>query len=115
MDYSDYSTDYGSMSDYGSYGSYDSSGDAGAAAAGLLAGMGAIGLVGAIIAFVVWLALVVLMLWVGSKYYKKMGYSPWIVLLQLVPLVNVGMFFYFAFVEWPVEKNSKELASGKKE
>lgn len=35
---------------------------------------------------------------------RKAGYSGWLVLLGLIPLVNVVAFFVFAFSEWPVIK-----------
>lgn len=44
---------------------------------------------------------------------RKAGYSGWWVLLGLVPVVNVVMFFTFAFREWPVTRDlrSAQLAA----
>lgn len=38
---------------------------------------------------------------------NKAGYSAWWVLIALVPLVNVVMFFVFAFSDWPALANAK--------
>jgi len=38
---------------------------------------------------------------------RKAGYSGWLVLLGLIPVVNVVLFFVFAFSEWPVVKELK--------
>jgi hypothetical protein len=37
-----------------------------------------------------------------SRILKKAGYSPWLCLLGIIPIVNIVMFFVFAFAEWPV-------------
>jgi len=34
------------------------------------------------------------------------GYSPWLGLLILVPLVNLFFIYYLAFSEWPAQKPS---------
>ncbi len=36
------------------------------------------------------------------KILNKAGYSGWWSLLILVPLVNIIMFYVFAFADWPV-------------
>lgn len=36
-----------------------------------------------------------------SNIVKRAGYSPWLTLLGLIPLVNLVMFLVFAFSEWP--------------
>jgi hypothetical protein len=35
------------------------------------------------------------------KIFKKAGYSPWLSLLILVPLVNLVMIYFLAFASWP--------------
>lgn len=53
---------------------------------------------------VVWAVVGIAML-VGYVFIlRKAGYSGWLVLLGLIPLVNLVLFFVFAFSEWPVEK-----------
>jgi len=39
---------------------------------------------------------------------SKAGYSKWLGLLMLVPLVNVIFFLYFAFSRWPILKGQQE-------
>ena len=37
--------------------------------------------------------------------FKKAGYSPWLALLMLIPLVNFIMLYFLAFASWPaIEK-----------
>ena len=36
----------------------------------------------------------------------RVGYSPWMSLLILIPLVNIVFFYYLAFSEWPSQKTS---------
>lgn len=52
----------------------------------------------------VWLGLcfVVLFAVAWTKIFVKAGYSAWMGLLMLVPLVNVVVFLCLAFTEWPV-------------
>lgn len=52
-------------------------------------------------------AVLFLIAWV--KIITKAGYSGWWVLTGLVPLVNIIMFFVFAFSQWPVLKGSSRL------
>ena len=35
---------------------------------------------------------------------KRVGYSPWLSLLIVLPLVNLIFMYYLAFSEWPSEK-----------
>lgn len=49
-------------------------------------------------------AVVIAMIIGYTKIISQAGYSPWFVLLGLVPLVNIVMFFVFAFSEWPVSQ-----------
>jgi hypothetical protein len=39
-----------------------------------------------------------------AKIFSKVGLSPAFCLVMLIPLVNLGFFFWFAFSEWPLEK-----------
>jgi hypothetical protein len=41
---------------------------------------------------------------------SKAGYSKWLGLLMLVPLVNVVFFLYFAFARWPILRGQQESA-----
>ncbi len=37
---------------------------------------------------------------------RKAGYSGWWVLISFVPLLNVIMFWVFAFARWPLEERA---------
>lgn len=51
-------------------------------------------------------ALVVLPFW---KIFAKAGFSGWMSLTQIVPLVNVIALFYLAFAEWPIHRELRDL------
>lgn len=36
----------------------------------------------------------------------KAGYSGLIALLFFVPILNIGMLFWFAYAEWPIERQA---------
>lgn len=38
------------------------------------------------------------------RLFRRMGYSPWLSLLMLVPFVNLGLLYYVAFLDWPIER-----------
>lgn len=46
-------------------------------------------------------ALVVLPFW---RLFEKAGYSGWLGLLMLVPLVNILALYFLAFTDWPVQR-----------
>ena len=78
-------------------------------AASSLGGLGA-GFVACYFVFV--LLLMVLMIVVFWKLFAKAGYSGWLSLLMLVPLVNFGMLLFLAFAEWPVLRELQSFKSG---
>ncbi|MTV51000.1 hypothetical protein GJ688_18965 [Heliobacillus mobilis] len=44
------------------------------------------------------------------KIFQKAGFSPWMSLLMLVPVVNFITFLYLGFADWPALKNqSRQL------
>jgi hypothetical protein len=45
------------------------------------------------------------------RIFKRSGNFPALSLLMLVPLVNLGLFLWFAFAEWPIEKQLKALGN----
>jgi uncharacterized membrane protein len=67
--------------------------------------VGVVGAVGLILV-VVYLAIIILSIAAWVKIISKAGYSGWWVLIALAPLVNVIMFFVFAFSSWPALKSS---------
>lgn len=55
-----------------------------------------------------WLGLVVvLFVFLYWKVFARAGYSGWLALLMAVPIVNVAMFVWFAFADWPVAKKAR--------
>lgn len=41
-----------------------------------------------------------------SKIFRKAGYTGWLCLLIIIPLVNLLTLWWFALAQWPVEKRS---------
>ena len=107
MDFDDFDSGFGSGYDYSS--NFD--GGMGAADAGLAVGALGIGMT-LIIGFVS-LVLIVFQFYVFARIIGKMGFSPWLVLLNLIPIAGLVLIIYFAFVEWPIEKELKKLKGGK--
>lgn len=55
-----------------------------------------------------WLGLVVIFfVYLYWKVFARAGYSGWLSLLMAVPLVNVAIFVWFAFSDWPVAKKAR--------
>ena len=38
------------------------------------------------------------------RIFSKAGYSGWLSILMLIPLVNLILLFYFAFAKWPIQR-----------
>jgi hypothetical protein len=55
------------------------------------------------------LLLVAAMVFIYYKIFQKTGNSGWMGLLMLVPIVNIGMFLYLAFSDWPVARENRDL------
>lgn len=58
-----------------------------------------------VFAFAFWLLFVIAYV----KIISKAGYSGWWILVMLIPLVNVIMLLVFAFKEWPIQREVREL------
>ena len=41
--------------------------------------------------------------------FKKAGFSPWLSLTQLLPIVNLIALFYLAFAEWPIQRERRPV------
>jgi uncharacterized membrane protein YhaH (DUF805 family) len=50
---------------------------------------------------VVVVALFVAVLRPYARIFSRAGYSPWICLLMIVPLINIITIWIFAYAEWP--------------
>lgn len=53
-----------------------------------------------------WLILLVIAVVPFWRICKRVGHSPWLSLLVLLPLVNLVFIYYLAFSQWPVENRS---------
>ncbi|MFE8071024.1 hypothetical protein QQM79_08185 [Marinobacteraceae bacterium S3BR75-40.1] len=51
------------------------------------------------------LALVVVPFW---RICQRAGFSGWLSLLILVPLLNIGLLYFLAFAEWPARQKPEE-------
>jgi hypothetical protein len=41
------------------------------------------------------------------KIFSKAGFSGWLSLTQIIPVLNLAGLYYLAFVEWPSQRRSK--------
>ncbi len=57
-----------------------------------------------LIFFYIAVAVVVFIAW--AQIFSKAGHSGWLCLLLIIPLVNIILFFWFAFSQWPVIRRS---------
>ena len=53
-----------------------------------------------------WLAFAVLWFVAWVQIFNKAGYTGWLTLLFLIPVVNIILFLWFAFSEWPALKRA---------
>ncbi len=37
------------------------------------------------------------------RIFRRVGWSKWLALLMIVPIVNVALYFAFVFMPWPIE------------
>ena len=58
---------------------------------------------------VVYLILLVFYIWAVVRIIHRSGYSGWWILIGLVPVLNVIMFFVFAFKKSPTERELEYL------
>jgi hypothetical protein len=59
--------------------------------------------------FAIVLVIFVPALWAATTVLKKMGYTRWLVVLWLVPIVNFFFLIWLARSEWPIEAELKRL------
>jgi hypothetical protein len=60
----------------------------------------------------VWLAVAVLMVVAQWKVFSKAGFNGALGLLMLVPCVNMIVWLWFAFTEWPIEQQLRSMGGG---
>jgi hypothetical protein len=61
--------------------------------------------VGIVVAIAVWVVFLIAYV----KIISRAGYSGWWVLIIFVPVVNIVMLLVFAFKEWPIQRELREL------
>lgn len=59
-----------------------------------MGGMGGFG-------FLIYAVLIVVPFW---KIFERTGHSPYLSLLMVVPIVNLGLLYWLAFKDWPAGK-----------
>jgi hypothetical protein len=59
--------------------------------------------------FLVWLAIMALFVGVWWVIFAKVGWPGYAAVAMLVPLVNLLVFIAFAFAEWPIQRELREL------
>jgi hypothetical protein len=58
-----------------------------------------------------WLILLVIAVVPFWRICKRVGHSPWLSLLVLLPLVNLVFIYYLAFSQWPAENRGASAGS----
>jgi heme/copper-type cytochrome/quinol oxidase subunit 4 len=53
-----------------------------------------------------WLIAVILGIIPFWRICTRVGFSPWLSLLIIVPLANIIFIYYIAFADWPIQKSS---------
>ncbi|MBI1756471.1 MAG: hypothetical protein HYR64_05130 [Fimbriimonas ginsengisoli] len=56
---------------------------------------------------VFWIALMALIIWCYWKIFSKAGFNGALSLLFLVPCANLVILIWFAFSEWPIERQGR--------
>jgi uncharacterized membrane protein YhaH (DUF805 family) len=62
-----------------------------------------------VIAGLLFLIVMVVAIVAYAKIFSKAGYSGWLCLVMLIPLVNVALLIWFGFTKWPIEKQLASL------
>ena len=47
-----------------------------------------------------------IILWPAARICRRIGYSPWLASLAIVPFGNVLLLWFIALAEWPVERGT---------
>ena len=61
--------------------------------------------IGGIVALAFWIVFLIAYI----KIISRAGYSGWWVLIMFVPIVNIIMLLVFAYKEWPIQRELREL------
>jgi len=55
---------------------------------------------------IMWLIMAVLIILPFRFIFSKAGYSKWLSLLMVVPIVNIVMLYFLAFSTWPSQRET---------
>ena len=61
----------------------------------------------AVLAYIV--LMLALVLWPGARICRRLGFSPWLALLMLVPVGNLVLLWVAAYVPWPIENGRRAV------
>jgi hypothetical protein len=50
-----------------------------------------------------WLLLLVVPIWPTARICRRMGFSPWLAALVIVPVGNLVLLWFLAYAPWPAE------------
>ena len=56
------------------------------------------------------LAMSAVLVWPAARICGRLGYSPWLAALVLVPLGNLLLLWFLAFTEWPIERSPRRAS-----
>jgi hypothetical protein len=73
----------------------------------------AVGIVGLLFILLIAGIVIILVMAIWGTIFKKAGYSFWMCLLMLVPLVNLIWLLIFAFSTWPIHRELEALRQGR--
>ena len=73
----------------------------------VLALLGGSGLPEMVLVFSI-LVLGLLVVWPAWRILSRVGLPAWMGLFAIIPYVNVGLLFYVAFTEWPIDRDLRE-------
>jgi uncharacterized membrane protein YhaH (DUF805 family) len=80
-----------------------------AASAAATDNTGAIGGVALVVSIIIGIAFFLVFVIAYIKIITRAGYSGWWVLIIVVPFVNIVMLLIFAYKEWPIQRELREL------
>ena len=53
-------------------------------------------------------AMALIIVWPAMRICRRVGFSPWLGILAIVPLANVLLVWFVAFAEWPLEQGARQ-------
>ncbi len=55
---------------------------------------------------IMWVIMVILIVFPFWFIFSKAGYSKWLSLLMVVPIVNIAILYFLAFSTWPTQSQT---------